>query len=343
MEKMAKAGFVTIIGKPNVGKSTLMNTLIGQKIAITSYKPQTTRRDIRTVYTEERGQIVFLDTPGMRVMKDRLGRYMLKAARSKLAEADCILWLMEPRVRRTANGQEAADPLAKLDEEDRAILKELAGVKAPVILVITKRDTVKKAEVLPVINACADAWRKMTGEELPDIIPVSSRTGEGIGDLKASLFEKLPEGEPFYGEDTVTTETERDIAAEIIREKILRLLQEEVPHGIAVVIRKMHFRKRKPPKTAGALSAAEQKGKAKIRQDEICDLEADIICEREAHKGIIIGAGGQMLRKIGTAARVDIENMTGCRVNLQLFVKVRRDWKDDAGALKQFGYDEKKL
>ncbi|MDO4283819.1 MAG: GTPase Era [Eubacteriales bacterium] len=297
-----KSGFVTILGKPNVGKSTLMNTLIGQKIAITSYKPQTTRDRIRTIYTDERGQIVFLDTPGLHRGKSKLDAYMLNAAQSTLKEVDLALWLVEPR--------------AKLDEEDQAALELLQSCKTPVILVINKIDSVKKEQILSVIAAYKDAM------DFAEIIPVSARTRAGVEDLRAAVFAHLPEGEPFYDEETVTDETQRDIAAEIIREKALRLLQEEVPHGIAVLIESMKWRGRKV--------------------DEICDIEATIICERDSHKGIIIGKGGAMLRKIGTAARIDIENMLECRVNLKIFVKVRRDWRDDLAQLGNFGYREKK-
>ncbi len=303
---MAKAGFVAIIGRPNVGKSTLMNTLIGQKIAITSYKPQTTRNKIKTVYTEERGQIVFLDTPGIHKDKDGLSRYMYKAVQSTLKEADCALWLVEPR--------------AKMDDTDRDALRLLAEFDKPVIIAVTKLDTVKKEMVLPVIEMYAGAWKECSDKEPCGIIPVSSRTKAGLDDLMSSLFAALPEGEAFYDEETVTTETERSIAAEIIREKALRLLQEEVPHGIAVQILTMKFRK-------GRGGAA------------VCDIEAEIICERESHKGIIIGAGGAMLKKIGTAARGDIENMLETKVNLKLWVKVRKDWKDNEAVLRGFGYD----
>lgn len=313
---MAKAGFATIIGRPNVGKSTLMNTLIGQKIAITSYKPQTTRRQIRTIYTDERGQIVFLDTPGMHAEKDRLGRYMLKAAESTLNEVDVILWLVEAE--RTKNHNFG------LPAEDAAVLRLLAKAAKPVMIVITKCDLIRKDEILLFIDRYAAAWKAATGQDCRDIIPVSARTKLGCADLMQTIFDKLPEGEPFYDPDEVTTQTEREIAAETIREKALRLLQEEVPHGIAVKINKMHTRK-------GRNGAP------------ICDIDADIICEREAHKGIIIGAKGSMLRKIGTQAREDIENMTGTKVNLQLYVKVRKNWKDDEKALREFGYNVKDL
>lgn len=304
-ENKKKSGFATIIGKPNVGKSTLMNFLIGQKIAITSYKPQTTRTQIRTIYTDARGQIVFLDTPGLHASQNRLGRYMLKAAESTLKEVDVILYLVEPK--------------ASLQEEDRAILELLRGVKTPKILVINKIDKVKKNTLLPVI----DLYAKEEGL-FNEIIPVSARTGDGVEELKKLIFDRLPEGEPFYDADEITTQTEREIAAEIIREKALRLLQEEVPHGIAVTIGSMKYRKKKDGHT-------------------ICDIDADIICEKESHKSIIIGKGGSMLRKIGTAARLDIQNMLDCQVNLKLFVKVRRDWKDDDTQMRNFGYDIRKL
>ncbi len=302
-ENVKKAGFATIIGRPNVGKSTLMNRMIGQKIAITSYKPQTTRTQIRTIYTDDRGQIVFLDTPGIHQSRTRLGEYMVKAAESTLREVDVVLWLVEPK--------------AKPAEEDLSILELVKATKTPVILVVNKTDTVKKEQILPVISVYTEDM------EYAAVIPVSARTGDGVEDLMQNIFDLLPEGQPFYDEDMVTTETEREIACEIVREKALRLLQEEVPHGIAVTIESMKYRKSRS-------------------KDRICDIEASIICEKDSHKGIIIGKGGAMLRKIGTAARTDIENMLQSRVNLKLFVKVRRDWKDNELQMKNFGYDPKK-
>ncbi len=319
-----KAGFATIIGKPNVGKSTLMNRLIGQKIAITSYKPQTTRTQVRTILTEDRGQIVFLDTPGIHQSRTKMGEFMVRAAESTIKEVDAVLWLVEPR--------------EKMSEEDKAILKLLAASTTPVLIVINKIDSVKKAQLLPVIALYQRAYEEAVGERskeaeaagrgavstnLQGIIPVSARSGMGTDDLLKSLFGLLPEGEPFYDEEQITTETEREIAAEIIREKALRLLQEEVPHGIAVTIETM---------------------KTRTRRDgtEICDIDASIICERESHKLIVIGKQGQMLKKIGTAARTDIENMLQCKVNLKLWVKVRKDWKDNEQQMKSFGYDMRK-
>ena len=317
---MAKSGFATIIGRPNVGKSTLMNTLIGQKIAITSYKPQTTRTQIRTIYTEERGQVVFLDTPGMFGIasaqtgrfEDPLNEYMYRAAESTMKEVDLILWLVEPKV--------------PLTDEDKALMKVVASAssKTPVILVMTKVDSFKKEKILPAIAVYAEEWKTLTGSELSDIIPVSSRNKSGMEELRRVIFEKLPEGEPFFDEEMVTTETERDIAEEMIREKLLRLLQEEVPHGAAVQITRMKYRK-------------------SANGDPICDIDADIICERESHKGIIIGAKGGMLKKIGSAARTDIENMIQTRVNLKLWVKVRNNWKENEAMVRSYGYDKKKL
>ena len=365
---MAKEGFAAIVGRPNVGKSTLMNTLIGQKIAITSYKPQTTRGRIRTIYSDDHGQVVFLDTPGINEAKDRLGEYMLRAAEGTLKEVDVVLWLVEPR--------------PHLKEEDLSVLRRIAKAGTPVICCITKVDSVKKAEVLPVAAAYSEAWQKATGEPLDDIIPVSSRQRIGLEDLMSVLWAHLPEGEPFYDEETVTTQTEREIAAELIREKALRYINEEVPHGIAVQIGRMKFRRKVQATAEGAwgpetLTAASipgagngtgkgsgkngarndagnggLSGKGRRRQKPanpdidhtlVCDIDADIICEREGHKAIIIGAGGSMLKKIGTAARIDIENLVGCKVNLKLWVKVRRDWKDDANALRSYGYNEKEL
>ena len=323
-EGAKKAGFATIIGKPNVGKSTLMNRLIGQKIAITSYKPQTTRTQVRTILTEDRGQVVFLDTPGIHQSKTKMGEYMVRTAESTIKEVDVVLWLVEPR--------------DKMSAEDKVILQLLAASRTPVLIVINKIDSVKKAQLLPVIALYQKSYdeavealdreneaagKSARGSNLKGIIPVSARSGMGTDDLLSSLFGLLPEGEPFYDEDEITTETEREIAAEIIREKALRLLQEEVPHGIAVTIETM---------------------KTRTRRDgtEICDIDASIICERESHKLIVIGKQGAMLKKIGTAARTDIENMLQCKVNLKLWVKVRKDWKDNEQQMKSFGYDMRK-
>ncbi len=298
MEENLKSGFVTIIGRPNVGKSTLMNHLIGQKIAITSNKPQTTRNRIQTVYTDaERGQIVFLDTPGMHQAKNRLGEYMMNAALGALNDVDVILWLVEPN--------------NYIGAGDKRILKQLQSVRQPVILIINKIDKVEKPKILEYI----DMYRKVY--DFDEIIPVSALRGHNLDDVVDTIFKYLPYGPMFYDEDTVTDQPERQIVSEIIREKALHALAEEVPHGIAVLIEKMKVRK---------------------RQTDLMDIEATIICEKDSHKGIIIGKGGAMLKKIGSNARFEIERMLDCRVNLKLWVKVKKDWRDSDSLIKNFGY-----
>lgn len=290
-----KSGFATLIGRPNVGKSTLMNYLIGQKIAITSNKPQTTRNRIQTVYTDQNGQIVFLDTPGIHKAKNKLGNYMVHAAEHTLSEVDVVLWLVEPTTYIGAGEQH--------------IVEQLKKCKTPVILVINKIDTVKKEEILPAI----DAYRKQL--DFAEIIPVSALKGQGCADLIDCIMKYLPYGEAFYDEDTVTDQPIRQLVAELIREKALRCLQEEIPHGIAVTIESMKRRKK------------------------IMDIEATIICEKDSHKGIIIGKQGQMLKKIGSDARPEIEELIERKVNLQLWVKVKKDWRDSDFLLKNFGYN----
>ena len=294
-----KSGFVTLIGRPNVGKSTLMNHLIGQKIAITSNKPQTTRNRIQTVYTDERGQIIFLDTPGIHKAKNKLGEYMVNVAEHTLKEVDLVLWLVEPST--------------FIGAGERHIAEQLSGVKTPVILVINKIDQVKKQEeILTFIDAYKDIC------PFAEIVPLSALKDRNTDLLLELIFKYLPYGPQFYDEDTVTDQPMRQIAAELIREKALRLLDDEIPHGIAVTIEKM-----------------------KERKGGIMDIEASIICEKESHKGIIIGKGGGMLKKIGTEARREIEQMLEMRVNLQLWVKVRREWRDSELYMKNYGYDAK--
>ena len=296
-----KSGFVTLIGRPNVGKSTLMNRLIGQKIAITSSKPQTTRNRIQTVYTDERGQIIFLDTPGIHKAKNKLGEYMVGAAEKTIGEVDVVCWLVEPTTYIGAGGQH--------------IIERLKKVKAPIILVINKVDTIKKEEILQVI----DTYRKLY--DFAEIIPVSALREINTQDILTSMFKYLPYGPMFYDEDTVTDQPQRQIVAEVIREKALHALDEEIPHGIAVTIEKMR----------------ERKGQ------KIVDIEATIICERDSHKGIIIGKQGTMLKKIGSNARFEIEKMLEEKVNLKLWVKVRKDWRDSDIQMKNFGYNRKEI
>ncbi|NBH24237.1 GTPase Era [Lachnospiraceae bacterium] len=297
MSDQNKSGFAALIGRPNVGKSTLMNCLIGQKIAITSNKPQTTRNRIQTVYTSAEGQIVFVDTPGIHKSRNRLGDYMVRVASRSLREVDVILYLVEPST--------------YIGAGERQIMEELQKIDTPVILVINKIDTVKKEELLALI----DLYRKQM--DFAEIVPVSALKDDNTKELIKCIMNYLPYGPAFYDEDTVTDQPQRQIAAELIREKALRCLNEEIPHGIAVTIETMKWRKK------------------------IVDIEATIICEKESHKGIIIGKQGAMLKKIGSDARRDIEEMLESKVNLQLWVKVKKDWRDSDFLLKNFGYNQK--
>lgn len=301
MSEQKKSGFVTLVGRPNVGKSTLMNRLIGQKIAITSNKPQTTRNKIQTVYTCEQGQIVFLDTPGIHKAKNKLGDYMVNVAQHTLSEVDVILWLVEPST--------------FIGAGERHIIEQLKKTKTPVILVINKTDTVKREEILTFI----DAYRKEL--EFAEIVPVSALKGDNTQDLIDSIFKYLPYGPMFYDEDTVTDQPQRQIVSELIREQALRCLDEEIPHGIAVSIDQMKWR----------------------ADDSIVDIDATIVCERDSHKGIIIGKGGSMLKKIGSRARKEIEDLLETQVNLKLWVKVKKDWRDSDFLLKNFGYNAKDI
>ncbi len=302
MNESFKSGFVTIIGRPNVGKSTLMNHLIGQKIAITSKKPQTTRNRIQTVYTDmERGQIVFLDTPGIHKAKNKLGEYMVNVAESTLNEVDVILWLVEPTNFIGAGEQHIAEQLKK--------------VNTPVILVINKVDTVEKDKVLEFI----DTYRKIYDFE--EIIPASALREQNLDTVVDMIFKYLPYGPMFYDEDTVTDQPERAIVAEIIREKALHALDDEIPHGIAVEIDRMKQRK----------------------NQDIIDIDATIVCERESHKGIVIGKGGAMLKKIGSNARYEMEQLLEAKVNLKLWVKVKKDWRDSDYLMKNFGYNKDEI
>ena len=295
------SGFVALIGRPNVGKSTLMNHLIGQKIAITSKKPQTTRNRIQTVYTCDEGQIVFLDTPGIHKAKNKLGEYMVDVAEKTLKEVDVILWLVEPS--------------NFIGAGERHIAEILEKVNAPVILIINKTDTVEKDKILEFI----DTYRKLF--QFAEIIPCSALRHQNTDDIIPSIFKYLPYGPQFYDEDTITDQPMRQIVAEIIREKALYDLNEEIPHGIAVVIDQMKDRP----------------------NGKIVDIDATIICERDSHKGIIIGKQGAMLKKIGSNARYELEQMLEQKVNLKLWVKVKKDWRDSDFLVKNFGYDKKKL
>jgi GTP-binding protein Era len=295
-----RSGFVTIIGRPNVGKSTLMNQLVGQKIAITSNKPQTTRNQIRTILSSEQGQIVFVDTPGIHKAKNKLGDYMVRAAKQTLSQVDVVLWLVEPTT--------------FIGAGEQAIVEQLKQVSTPVILVINKEDVVKEKEKLLQVIDC---YRHEM--DFAEIIPLSALKGTNTDTLIESILKYLPYGPAFFEEDTVTDQPMRQIAAELIREKALMLLEEEIPHGIAVVIESMKTRK------------------------GIVDIQATIVCEKDSHKGMIIGKGGQILKKIGSMARPEIEKMLEKQANLQLWVKVKKDWRDSDFLLRNFGYDAKRI
>ena len=291
-----KSGFVAMVGRTNVGKSTLMNRLIGQKIAITCNKPQTTRTRIRTILTEERGQMIFVDTPGIHKAKNKLGEFMVEVAERTLNEVDVILWLVEPT--------------DYIGTGDRHIADLLRNNKTPKVLVINKIDTVPKEKILAMIAMFKDLV------EFDDIVPVSALSGTNEEELKDIIYKLLPEGPMYYDEDEITDQPERQIVAELIRESALKCLSDEIPHGIAVGIESF---KERP-------------------SGDFFDIEATIVCERDSHKGIIIGKGGAMLKKIGTKARLEIESLLGFRVNLRLFVKVKKDWRDSDFLLKNYGF-----
>lgn len=291
-----KSGFVAIIGRPNVGKSTLMNRLIGQKIAITSNKAQTTRNRIQTVYTDDEAQLVFLDTPGINKAKNKLGEYMMNVAHGTLSEVDVVMWIVEPTT--------------FIGAGERHIIETLDKVTTPVILVINKTDSVEEQAIFDAINTYKEVYN------FEAIVPVSALKGKNTDELIKTLKKLLPYGPRFYDEDTVTDQPERQIVSELIREQALRMLDKEIPHGIAVVIDRM-----------------------KERPDgRLIDIDATIICERDSHKGIIIGKQGAMLKKIGTKARVSMENLLDTKVNLKLWVKVKKDWRDSDTLIKNYGY-----
>lgn len=301
MNEKFKSGFVTIIGRTNVGKSTLMNQLIGQKIAIMSNKPQTTRNRIQTVVTTEKGQIIFIDTPGIHKPKHRLGEYMNKTAENTFREVDVVLWLIEPD--------------KKIGKGDEYILNQLQKVRTPVVLVINKIDILPREEVLEVIQAYKDVYN------FAEIIPVSALNGENTDSVIETLYNYLEEGPQYFADDTITDQPERQLVSELIREKALHLLDQEIPHGIAVVIDQMKSRNNK----------------------DMIDIDATIVCEKDSHKGIIIGKQGSMLKKIGSNAREDIEGLLGSKVNLQIWVKVKSNWRDSDFLMKNYGFDKKEI
>jgi len=299
--KKFRSGFVSLIGRPNVGKSTLMNCLIGEKIAIISNKPQTTRNKIQSILTTDNFQIIFIDTPGIHTPKSKLGNFMVKSAETSLNGVDIILYLIEP--------------FEKIKDSDLKIIERLKNVKSNLFLIINKIDTVQKEEILKVI----DSYQAKCN--FNEIIPISAIKNINTEELLKNIEKYLPEGPRYFPEDMITDQPERQIISEIIREKTLFLLREEIPHGIAVEITGMKKRENK----------------------EIADVDATIYCERDSHKGIIIGKHGSMLKQIGSKARCDIERFLGSPINLQIWVKVKKDWRDSDFLLKNFGYDSKKL
>ncbi|MCL2352765.1 MAG: GTPase Era [Firmicutes bacterium] len=296
-----RSGFVSIIGRPNVGKSTLMNLFLGEKIAIVSNKPQTTRNRITGILTGDGFQIVFLDTPGLHAPASKLGRFMMKSADSAMVGADCLLFLTEPR--------------GKMPDGDKIALEKLVKTGAPVFLVINKIDLVEKSSLLGIIAEYSRLY------DFAEVIPISALKAENTGLLLEMIRCVLPEGPMYFPGDMVTDQPERQLAAELIREKALRFLQEEVPHGVAVEIMSM---KKRPG-------------------GELVDVEATIYCEKDSHKGILIGRNGDMLKKIGSAARIDAERLLGSRIVLKLWVKVKKGWRDNDFLLRSFGYDAKSL
>jgi len=294
-----KSGFVTIIGKPNVGKSTLVNQILGQKISIMSNKPQTTRNHIQAIYTQNDYQIIFIDTPGIHKPKNKLGQFMAKSVETTLNEVDIILMLIEPS--------------EKVTEANKYVLEQIKNIKTPVILVINKIDTLEKSKILKIIDIYKEVYKFIY------IIPISALTGENLTDLLDCIKNTLPYGPQYFPSDMITDQPEKQIVSELIREKALQFLEEEIPHGIAVYVISMKSRDDK----------------------DIVDIEANIYCEKESHKGIIIGKKGSKLKQIGTKARIDIQNLLGSQVNLKLWVKTKKDWRDNEFLLKNFGYNIK--
>lgn len=295
MIKKFKSGFAAIIGMPNVGKSTLLNTIAGQKIAIISNKPQTTRNKILAIHTTEDYQIVFTDTPGIHKPHNKLGEFMVKVANESMNEMDVVLFVVD-----------ASKPIAPMEKE---IAENIGKTGVPAILILNKVDAIKKEDLLPIIADYSNL------HEFSSIVPISAKTGDGVDILLNDIEALLEEGPQFYYEDMVTDQPEKQIAAEIIREKMLWLLDKEVPHGIAIEIEKMQ------------------------ELPDITKIYATIYCEKASHKGIVIGKNGEMLKKIGQKARVDIEEMLDKKVYLELWVRIKNDWRNSDRMIKNFGYD----
>ena len=291
-----RSGFITIVGRPNSGKSTLINQILKQKVAIISDKPQTTRNRIQAVYTTDHSQLIFIDTPGIHKPKSRLGEYMNEVAYQAVRHVDVVLFMLS-----------AHEPLGK---GDRYILKQLEGTKAPVFLILNKIDLIPKLEILPLI----DRYK----EEFPfaEIVPISALTGDGVDELLETIIRYLPEGPKYYPDHVVTDHPESFIISELIREKVLLLTREEIPHSVAVGIDQL----------------------SKREDSEIVDIQATIIVERQSQKRILIGKGGRMMKQIGTLARQEIEQLLGSKVYLELWVKVIKDWRNKQQVLAEYGY-----
>lgn len=294
---ITKTAMITIAGRPNVGKSTLANTLVGEKVAIVTKKPQTTRNRIYAILNRGDTQLVFMDTPGFHKARTRLGDYMVKVVRESIADVDAIALIVEP--------------IANVGSQEEELIERIKASGTPCVLVINKVDTVKKEELLPVINLYAAA------HDFEAIVPISAKNGEGVEDLLHELEEYALAGPPLFPEGQVTDQPERQIVAEIVREKLLLCLDKEVPHGTAVEVTKFSE-----------------------RENEIIDLDVTIYCEKDGHKGIIIGKNGAQLKKIGELARVEIESFMGTKVFLQTWVKVKENWRDSQAHLKNFGFRE---
>lgn len=294
------SGFVTVVGRPNVGKSTLINRLTGEKISITSPKPQTTRTNMRAIITENHYQLIFVDTPGIHVPKNKLGEYMTQAANGTLSEVDAVVFMCDATEK-------------TILQSDLKIIDTLRPLKKPVYLVLNKTDAVPKELLLEKIAILSEKMH------FTEIIPLSAKTGDGVDLLKKLLVNILPEGPAYYPDDIITDTSVRELCREIIREKILLFTSEEVPHGVGIEI--VRFEE---PQKAGGVTV----------------IDANIYCEKETHKGILIGKQGAMLKKIGSAARKDAERLLGSRLNLRLWVKVREDWRNNPGMLKELGFEQ---
>ena len=297
MSEIKKSGIISIVGRPNVGKSTLTNTLVGEKIAIVSSKPQTTRNRICAILNRGDTQFVFVDTPGLHRARTRLGDYMVKVARQSVADVDGVMLLVEP--------------IDRIGEAEAELIGRIKTLGVPAALVINKIDTVEKEKLLGVIAVYAAAF------DWTAVVPISARTGEGVDELLSVLSGWIPEGPQLFPDDVVTDQPERQIMAEIVREKLLRSLDKEIPHGTAVEVTKFSQ-----------------------RDNDIIDCHVTIYCEKESHKGIIIGKKGAMLKKISTQAREDMEAFMGAKVYLETWVKVKENWRDNVNAIHNFGYTE---